>query len=668
MHLTEGLAGLIGIDHGITERKFYAIIEELFYRTDVIRNVAVAQGSRVIYVYPKQGNENVLGLDYTGHEEQWPAVQRVMKERQLVVAGPVKLVQGGMGVIGRTPIFVSDPMAPGGLRYWGLSSTVIDFDHLIRQTSLPLIEKHLDIAIRGKDGPGASGEVFYGDAALFDRRPVRLDIPLPSGSWQIAGVPANRWPVFSGVFSVIFLSGSLVSFVLAYFLYRLLVVDRQRRYEIRERRAAEGRMALLRDVAVGIGMAEGLEQALRHVLVQTCNTAGWDYAEIWWPDKEEDHLRSYPVWYSRQPGMEGFRDVSRSTVFQKGEGLPGKAWARQEAVTMNEEGLFAFARNAAVLEKGLKSGIAVPVISDEKVELVLCFFAFADQPTTSSSIPILSAVAAQIGLLIGRKKAEEEVRILNQQLERRVMQRTEELLAANGELEAFSYSVSHDLRAPLRAINGFSNLLAESNADRLDEKGKKYLYTIADATRRMGQLIDDLLMFARLNRQSIKRESVALNPLFDGMVEELRVIEGFRRITIERDDLPVVQTDPLLIRQAFFNLLSNAFKFTRKVADPHICISAEQTEDQVVVSIRDNGEGFDMKYASRLFDIFQRLHKEEDFEGTGVGLSIVQRIVQRHGGGVWFEAAEGKGATFSVLLPVQYNAAGRSQHQDGDAI
>lgn len=255
-------------------------------------------------------------------------------------------------------------------------------------------------------------------------------------------------------------------------------------------------------------------------------------------------------------------------------------------------------------------------------------------------------------MLIGRKKAEDEVRTLNQDLERRVAERTEELLAANRELEAFTYTVSHDLRAPLRAINGFSNLLSESNAERLDEKGRRYLHTIAEATRRMGQLIDDLLMFAKLNRQQIRSEPVSLDLMFDDMLEELRIIEGFREVEIVRGELPAIHGDRLLIRQAFFNLLSNAFKFTRKRADARIVISAERQPGSVVISIADNGTGFDMKYANRLFGIFQRLHSEDDFEGTGVGLSIVHRVVHRHGGRVWFEATEGEGATFSVMLPV----------------
>jgi signal transduction histidine kinase len=425
-------------------------------------------------------------------------------------------------------------------------------------------------------------------------------------------------------------------------------------HEIRERRQAEAEMQLLRDVAIGVGVAEDLEQAVRHVLIQICNTTEWDFAEVWVPDSEQNRLICYPAWFTRRPGMEEFRRVSLPLTFVKGEGFPGKAWTEARPIVLHELGdPERFVRATAAVKAGLKSAVAVPVLSGDYVELILCFYLSGDEDLAASRLKVVAAVAAQIGLLIGRKKAEDEVRMLNQDLERRVMERTEELLAANRELESFSYTVSHDLRAPLRAINGFSNLLSESNAERLDEKGRRYLLTIAEATRRMGQLIDDLLMFAKLNRQQIRTEPVSLDGMFDEMLEELHIIEGFRDVAIERGELPLIQGDRLLIRQAFFNLLSNAFKFTRKRADARIVITGERQPGSVVVSIADNGTGFDMKYANHLFNIFQRLHSEDDFEGTGVGLSIVHRIVHRHGGRVWFEATPGEGATFSVMLPVQ---------------
>ena len=653
VHLTEGLAGLITIEGGISEPKFRAFSRELFRRTDMIRHVALARGSVVIYVYPTEGNEAAIGLDYSKNEAQWPSVKRMMHDRRLVVAGPVELVQGGIGIIGRTPIFVAQGDSGTPSQFWGLSSTVIDFGRLLDHTSLPTAKRHLTIAIRGRDGLGAKGEVFYGEAETFDRSPVTLDVPLPDGNWQIAGLPIEGWPQFQGLFSPIFLGGAFFSLILSFFMHRLLEINRERLHEIRERRQTEAEMQLLRDVAIGIGVAEDMEQALRHVLIQICNTTEWDYAEIWVPDLEQSHLVCYPAWFTRRAGMEEFRKVSLPLTFAKGEGFPGKAWTEARPIMLHKLGdPDRFVRATAAIDAGLKSAVAVPVLSGDAVQLILCFYFSAAEELASSRVQVVSAVAAQVGLLIGRKKAEDEVRTLNQDLERRVAERTEELLAANRELEAFTYTVSHDLRAPLRAINGFSNLLSESNAENLDERGRRYLHTIAEATRRMGQLIDDLLMFAKLNRQQIRSETISLDLMFDDMLEELRIIEGFREVMIERGELPAIHGDRLLIRQAFFNLLSNAFKFTRKRSDARIVIAGERQPGSVVISIADNGTGFDMKYANRLFGIFQRLHSEDDFEGTGVGLSIVHRVVHRHGGRVWFEAAEGEGATFSVMLPV----------------
>jgi PAS domain S-box-containing protein len=249
-----------------------------------------------------------------------------------------------------------------------------------------------------------------------------------------------------------------------------------------------------------------------------------------------------------------------------------------------------------------------------------------------------------------RKQAEAKIHQLNAELEQRVAKRTAELEFANRELEAFSYSVSHDLRAPLRAVDGFSQAVEEDYGPQLPEEGRRYLRTIRNGAQRMGLLIDDLLAFSRLSRQPLSKQPVNTGELVRHILEELTPQQNGRPIEIRIGDLPACDGDAALLKQVWINLLSNALKYTRK-RDPAIVeIGCTREKGEDVYFVRDNGTGFDMQYAHKLFSVFQRLHRAEDYEGTGVGLAIVQRIVHRHGGRVWADAALDRGATFYFTL------------------
>jgi two-component system, sensor histidine kinase and response regulator len=239
---------------------------------------------------------------------------------------------------------------------------------------------------------------------------------------------------------------------------------------------------------------------------------------------------------------------------------------------------------------------------------------------------------------------------LNAQLEQRVAERTSELEAAIKELEAFSYSISHDLRAPLRAVNGFSKILLEEHGPRLPPEAQGYLRLVGDNAHYMGQLIDGLLMFSRLSRQPLPKESMLTEVVVRRALDELVPEQTGRQLEIRIGELPPCRGHPTLLKQVFVNLLSNALKFTRQQAVAHIEVGSRQADGEVIYFVRDDGAGFDMQYADKLFGVFQRLHRAEDYDGTGVGLAIVQRIVQRHGGRIWAEAALGQGATFSFTL------------------
>jgi PAS domain S-box-containing protein len=252
-----------------------------------------------------------------------------------------------------------------------------------------------------------------------------------------------------------------------------------------------------------------------------------------------------------------------------------------------------------------------------------------------------------------RKRAEQEIQLLNESLSRQAAQ----LEAANKELEAFSYSVSHDLRAPLRAIDGFSRILLEEYKSGIPPEAERYLLKVRANAQRMGELVDDLLHFSRLSRQPLMKQIVKPNEIVKVVLEEdLRGDRENRDITIKVGELPEVEADPQLLRQLYANLLGNAIKFTAKRDDAQIEVGAERENGAVTYYVKDNGAGFDPQYVHKLFGVFQRLHRAEDFSGTGVGLAIVQRVVVRHGGRVWAEGGVNQGAAFHFTLGEKHGA------------
>jgi PAS domain S-box-containing protein len=271
----------------------------------------------------------------------------------------------------------------------------------------------------------------------------------------------------------------------------------------------------------------------------------------------------------------------------------------------------------------------------------------------------LSPVTTEEGVLVtaavrdvtDHRRAEAQIGALNERLELRAGQ----LAATDRELDSFSYSVSHDLRTPLRAIDGFTRMLEEDYGDRLDEEGRRLLSVVLDNTRRMAAMIDELLEFSRLGRQPLHSTEVDMTALASEVLDELRASQACPGLQVDLQPLPPAWGDRVLLRQIWVNLLSNALKYSARRPDPRIDVSGRVRGDEHLYCVRDNGVGFDMQYADRLFGVFQRLHSAEEFPGAGVGLATVQRLVVRHGGVVWAEGYPGDGAAFHFALPRRQN-------------
>lgn len=300
---------------------------------------------------------------------------------------------------------------------------------------------------------------------------------------------------------------------------------------------------------------------------------------------------------------------------------------------------------------GLRSLIVAPMITrGQRIGALTLVNAKKSLQYSADDLVMAQELAARAATAVDNARLYHQTKHLNQELEKRVQQRTMQLEAANSELEAFAYSVSHDLRAPLRAMDGFSRILLEDYVAAMPEDAAFYLRRIRSNAQQMGNLIDDLLSFSRLSRQPLKKETVYPNRIVEMVVAQLQEELGERQVEFVIDRLPPCQADARLLSQVYINLLENAVKYTRNREHVRIHVGAEEKNGTAVYFVQDNGIGFDPQYTDKIFGVFQRLHRAEDFDGTGVGLAIVQRILYRHNGRIWATAEVGKGATFYFTL------------------
>jgi len=417
-------------------------------------------------------------------------------------------------------------------------------------------------------------------------------------------------------------------------------INREMAGEIAERKRAEERLAAQYAMTRVLAEASSLGEATPKLLRAVCESLGWELGEIWEVDRRANVLRCAGMWCAPALSVGDFEAVTRETSFAPGVGLPGRVWSTAKPIWIPDvlkDPTFVRAVDAA--KGGLHAAFGFPILIAGEVVGVVDFQSLEIRPPDNDLMQMISALGSQIGQFIERKRAEEEIRTSNAQLE-----------AANKELEAFSYSVSHDLRSPLRAIDGFSRLLTEDYGGKFDDEGRRLLDVIRDSSKKMGQLIDDLLTFSRLGRQSLSAAEIDMKRLVEDVLKGVHMA-GDQRSKLVLKALPPARGDATLLKQVWANLLGNAIKFSGKRERPVVEVSGHEDGTESVYCVKDNGAGFDMRYYDKLFGVFQRLHRTEEFAGTGVGLAIVQRVVLRHGGRVWAEGKVGEGAAFYFSLP-----------------
>ena len=400
-------------------------------------------------------------------------------------------------------------------------------------------------------------------------------------------------------------------------------------------RSSEAQLLALHAASVTLAAQRDPRMVLEQALQSAVTLLGAGSGTFYQWDAAAGLLRCAYNW--RVPAIDTTPDQ------RPGEGLAGQAFVRREPLIVNDYLIWEH-RMASGVTAGLRAALALPLIRSGAALGVAVVRAYDD------AVRFTEADARLLGLFADQAAIALENAQLHADLERRVRERTVELEVANRELEAFAYSVSHDLRAPLRGVDGFSQALLEDYGDQLDRTARDYLARIRLGSQRMGRLIDDLLALSRVTRRPLRVEPLDLSALARAIAAELQQAEPDRRVAVTVADGLVARGDAGLVRVALENLMGNAWKFTGPRPDPRVEVGRAGAGAPAVYYVRDNGVGFDMAHAHKLFGAFQRLHSEREFPGTGIGLATVQRIIHRHGGDVWAAGTVGGGATFSFTL------------------
>mgnify|MGYP000986035096 FL=1 len=724
LSLVHGLTAVIESRPDIDQAGFAAIADGLVDKRYALRNIGAAPDLVLSLMYPLKGNEAALGLDYRQHPVQREAALRARDSGRTVIAGPLSLEQGGVAIIARKPVFLPAAEAGGEKRFWGLVSAAIDVETLYEQAGLRDSDLGLRVALRGRDGSGARGAGFFGDAALFGDDPVTVEVTLPGGgSWQMAAIPADGWGRVDAGIVLLRLVTFLLALAAAVMAYRLvrggeLLASHSARLDALLKTLPD--LVWLKDAnGVYLSCNPRFELFFGAPEAEIRGKTDHDFVPADLADffREKDRAaiaaggpRVNEEWVSfASDGHRELLETIKTPVFDgRGRLLGVLGIARDitqrkqaEASLREQEAFFRliaenmgdmvtvldvqgrrlydspayralFGNPEEVQEpdpfasvhpddregvrRAFATTIATGVGTRGTFRVVLPGGGWRDIESQGGVIRNVDGRVERVVVVSRdvseRKRMEDRIHQLNADLEARVSQRTAELDAVNKELQTFTYSVSHDLKAPLRGIDGYCRLLLEDHREQLGEEGRVFLDNVRNGVAHMARLIEDLLAYSRLERRGLHGQTLDLSRQAGMVLDSRRAeIQALGMVVDVRLHGLSACADPAALNIVLRNLLDNALKFARQSQPPKLAISGTQSEKSVTVAIKDNGIGFDMRFHERIFEIFQRLQRAEDYPGTGVGLAIVHKAAQRMGGRVWAESQLGRGATFYLELP-----------------
>lgn len=709
--LVDALGSFVIAFPEVDEQRFALFSEDLMRLHQGIRALQLAPRATVRFSQPLAGNEAALGHDLLADPERAPAVRQAIATLQTVLAGPFELRQGGLAAVARKPIYrrvgTSD-------EFWGLSMVVLDIPPLLAQAGLATPNTgRLSIAIRGKDGKPDPNAVFFGDPAIFAAEPLMASITFSSGSWQIAAVPQDgwprQWPGRTPFLAVVAAVGALAMGL-------GLALARQTRdlhRAVRDATTSRAKFKTVFDESMQLigtltpdGHITAVNRAAAEIAgVQPDDVVGQPIWETpWWSHDpilvqrlrdsiaaaaageivrfEADHPRigngvinadvSIKPLHDQdgritQLIIEG-RDITERKAAERAvrdsEALYHEMFLTNTAIKLlvdPEQGIIIDANNAAVDYYGYprQTLIGMPICSintasPEEVQREMDVARTAGRGHFRFRHRLASGAIREVEVYSG--PVTRDGRVLLHSIIHDVTERVrleQELRRSNAELEQFAYAASHDLREPLRMVGSFVGLLSRRYGPQLDDGGRELLAFAEDGAKRMDRMILDLLEYSRVGRFERPMQPWPLGDLIEAALRPLSVAiaEAGAVVTVQ-PGLPRVTVSQEEMVRALTNLIGNAVKYRRTDIVPEIRIDAKSDGKSVVVSIADNGIGIAPEYYERIFQLFQRLHGRDQYEGTGIGLALVKKVIERHGGTVWVESpGEGRGSTFYASLP-----------------